>query len=129
MTRFFISVKDAIKFVLNSMKISSGGEIFIPKMNSIKIIDLIKLINFNSKINIIGVRPGEKLHESLYSVDESRSIHIKDKYFILYSDNLSYKKKIGVINKNYRAYISNNVKFNNIKKIKSYLSEYVNELH
>ena len=74
MTRFFIPIKDAIKFVLSSLIKSRGGEIFIPKMSSIKIFDLISLINSNTKINIVGIRPGEKIHESLFSESLSFSV-------------------------------------------------------
>ena len=56
-------------------KNSHGGEIFIPKMNSIKITDLIKLLDKNAKIKVVGIRPGEKIHESLFSLDEARSVN------------------------------------------------------
>ena len=70
MTRFFITLPDSIKFVLNNLKNTSGGEIVIPKMNSIFIKDLIKAINSEIKIKIVGVRPGEKINEVLYSKDD-----------------------------------------------------------
>lgn len=84
MTRFWISINEGIKFVLNSLSIMKGGEIFIPKMQSIKIIDLAKAIYPEAKFKFIGIRPGEKLHESMWSIDETRSVlEFKDYYLII----------------------------------------------
>ena len=63
MTRFFITLADSVKFVFDNLKDNSGGEISIPKMNSILIQDLIKIISAKIKIKIVGIRPGEKIHE------------------------------------------------------------------
>ena len=60
MTRFFITANDAVKFVLNSLNKMKGGEIFVPKLGSFKIVDLAKVIAPKNKIKIIGIRPGEK---------------------------------------------------------------------
>ena len=68
MTRFWISYDQAIKFVLNSMQKAVAGDIFVPKLKSQKIIDLIKLLSKKSQIKIIGVRPGEKIHEELLTL-------------------------------------------------------------
>lgn len=74
MTRFVISISEAVKFVINSLKNSKGGEIFVPKIPSVKIVDLAKAIIPKCKFKIIGIRPGEKLHEVLLTKDESRLI-------------------------------------------------------
>ena len=66
MTRFFITLDSAIKFVLKSFEEMNSGEIFIPKMFSIYIKDLIKILCPKNKIKIIGMRPGEKIHETLF---------------------------------------------------------------
>lgn len=93
MTRFFILIEDGVKFVINSLKRMHGGEIFIPKLKSLKIIDLIKAIAPEKQIKIIGIRPGEKLNEILYSEDESRyCIEFYDHYLIPPIINLTYKK-------------------------------------
>lgn len=65
MTRFWISLDEVVEFAIKCLKIMIGGEILIKKSPSIKIIDLAKAINPKGKIKIIGVRPGEKIHESL----------------------------------------------------------------
>lgn len=85
MTRFNITLDSAINFVLNCASIMIGGEIFVPKLLSYNILQLTDCIcTNNSKINIIGTRPGEKIHESLISNTESHlTIDNKDKYIIL----------------------------------------------
>ena len=85
MTRFWITKKTAIDFVLECLKIMEGGEIFIPKMKSIRIIELAKLMSKN-KFLVKGIRPGEKLHETLFSSEEHQAQEIfedKKKYIIL----------------------------------------------
>lgn len=129
MTRFFIPVINALKFVLTSLKNMNGGEIFIPKMNSIKIIDLIHMIDRKAKIKNIGIRPGEKLHESLFSIDESRSINVTKDCFIIYSDNLNFKKKMGIKLKNFKGLISSDSDMINKKKIEKFLKEYSNKTY
>jgi len=125
MTRFFIPIQDALKFVLFSLNRSIGGEIFIPKMNSIKMVDLINLLNPKAKIKLIGIRPGEKLHESLFSFDEARSVHHDHNSFIIYSENLNFQKKFGskLLKKN--AYTSSDQNFLSKNKISIFLKNYL----
>jgi UDP-N-acetylglucosamine 4,6-dehydratase len=90
MTRFWISYDQAIKFVLNSMQKAVAGDIFVPKLKSQKIIDLIKLLSKKSQIKIIGVRPGEKIHEELLTLEESSKAKLLNKYYLV---NNSFKTK------------------------------------
>ncbi len=84
MTRFWITPEEGVKLVLDSLKEAEGGEIFVPIVPSMKIIDLIKAVEPNSKIKIIGIRPGEKIQETLISEDESRNTKVfKGMYVIL----------------------------------------------
>jgi UDP-N-acetylglucosamine 4,6-dehydratase len=93
MTRFFLPIDSAIKFVFTSLENLSGGEIYVPKMFSIRIYDLIKLINKKIKIKIIGKRPGEKINETLISIDESENAKEYKNFYIIYpSVSLSLKK-------------------------------------
>jgi len=90
MTRFLLSVEEGVDLVLWSIINSFGGEIVVPKIPSIKIIDIAKMVAPKSKIKIVGIRPGEKLHEELISIHENRNcLSYKDKYLIL--DPLNYK--------------------------------------
>ena len=83
MTRFNITLQEAINFVLNSLKIMQGGEIFVPKIPSFKITDLAKAMYPKKKIKIIGLRPGEKIHEEMVSTGESiNTIRYKNSYII-----------------------------------------------
>ena len=72
MTRFWITLDQAVHFVLASLKKMKGGEIFVPRIPSMKIIDLAKAIDSECKQEIVGIRPGEKVHETLLSEDEAR---------------------------------------------------------
>ena len=76
MTRFWIQLKDGVEFVINSIKRMKGGEIFIPKIPSMKVTDLADAIAPDAEKKIIGIRPGEKIHEILITRDEAR--HSKD---------------------------------------------------
>jgi len=81
MTRFFIKVEDGVKFVVDSFHRMKGGEIFVPKLPTIYIKDLIK--SLGKKQKIVGVRPGEKLHEALCSREESHlTLEFKNHYVI-----------------------------------------------
>jgi len=83
MTRFNITLQDAIKFVLNSLKIMQGGEVFVPKIPSFRVVDLAKAMYPQKKIKIIGLRPGEKIHEEMISNGESlNTIKFKNSYII-----------------------------------------------
>ena len=86
MTRFWITLEQGVSFVINCIKKMKGGEIFIPKMLSMNIIDLAQAIAPNAEIKITGIRPGEKLHEVLLSQEETRHSKEFDKYFVVEPD-------------------------------------------
>jgi len=101
MTRFWISLEGSVDFVLKTILRMRGGEIFIPKIPSIKIIDIIKVISPKNKIKIIGIRPGEKLHEVLCPEDDSyHTLDYKDHYVIfpILEDNIKKYENIFKIN-------------------------------
>lgn len=82
MTRFFISLEDSVKFVAKSFERMKGGEIFVPKLFTIRIKDLIEA--FNTKFKIIGLRPGEKIHETLCLNEEAHlTLDFEDHYTII----------------------------------------------
>ena len=84
MTRFNITLQEAVDFVIKIYETMWGGEIFIPKLPSYNILDLAKAVSPNSKIKIIGIRPGEKLHEEMISVNDSiNTLEYKDYFVIL----------------------------------------------
>jgi UDP-N-acetylglucosamine 4,6-dehydratase len=71
MTRFWITLKQAANFVLDSLKLSQGGELFVPRIPSMKIIDFASAICPEAELYEIGLRPGEKLHEEMISKEDS----------------------------------------------------------
>lgn len=84
MTRFWITLEQGVDFVLNCLKIMQGGEIFVPKVPSMRLLELAKTIAPDCRYKFVGIRPGEKLHEILVPEDESHNtFEAKDKYVIL----------------------------------------------
>ncbi len=83
MTRFWITLPQAVKFVMDSLERMKGGEIFVPKIPSMKITDLVAAIAPHYKTKIVGIRPGEKLHEVLITEDESSNVREFDDYFVI----------------------------------------------
>jgi len=84
MTRFWLSIEKAVKFVVSSLEIMSGGELYVPRIPSMKITDLARAVAPNTELIEIGMRPGEKLHEEMISADDSRrTILIEDRYVVM----------------------------------------------
>lgn len=98
MTRFWLSIDDGVNFVIKSIERMQGGEIFVPKIPSFKVVDVAKVVAPNAKTEIIGIRPGEKLHEVMITEDDSHYTVEFDDYFAILSPNLlksNYYKKNG----------------------------------
>ena len=94
MTRFSLTLEESVKFSLSALTKMIGGEIFVPKVSSYKILDLVKAINSSAKIKVIGRRPGEKLHEELISnVDALYTIDLNEFYIISPYQNMTRWKK------------------------------------
>ncbi len=89
MTRFNITLQEGVDFVLQNFSRMWGGELFVPKIPSYRIIDVVKAIAPEAKINIVGIRPGEKLHEEMITeTDSLNTVEFKDYFVILPSTNL-----------------------------------------
>ncbi|HEY9075507.1 MAG TPA: UDP-N-acetylglucosamine 4,6-dehydratase (inverting) [Anaerolineaceae bacterium] len=83
MTRFWISLEQGVRFVIRRIEQMKGGEVFIPKIPSMRLVDLARAIAPDAQIDYIGIRPGEKLHEVLVSEDEARStVELEDMYVV-----------------------------------------------
>jgi len=83
MTRFWITLQQGVHFVMTSMAMMTGGEIFVPKIPSMRMIDLAKCLAPDLPIRIVGIRPGEKLHEVMVTEDDSRlTLEFADRYII-----------------------------------------------
>lgn len=84
MTRFWLTIDEGVQFVLDSLSRMHGGEIFVPKIPSFKVVDVATVISPDTPIKIIGIRPGEKLHEVMITEDDSDyTLEFKDYYAIL----------------------------------------------
>ena len=106
MTRFWITLQEGVDFVLKNMERMTGGEIFVPKIPSVKITDLAQSMAPQLPIKIIGIRPGEKLHEIMCPADDSHlTIEFHDHFVIcpsvsFYSEKDDYlKNKLGEVGK------------------------------
>ena len=84
MSRFWITLQQGVDFVLSSLGMMQGGEIFVPKLPSMKLKDIAKAIAPDISHEIVGIRPGEKLHEVLITPEEARStLELEDRYIVL----------------------------------------------
>ena len=84
MTRFWISIDDAVRFVLSSLDQMSGGELYVPRIPSMKITDLVEALSPGYSTHIIGIRPGEKLHEEMISAEDStRTVQQDDRFVVV----------------------------------------------
>jgi UDP-N-acetylglucosamine 4,6-dehydratase len=85
MTRFWLSLEQGVRFVISNIERMHGGEVFVPKLYSTRIVDLARAIAPGCELEVIGIRPGEKLHEIMISRDESRSTIELDEMFVVES--------------------------------------------
>lgn len=83
MTRFFITLEESVEFVLGRLLDLRGGELFVPKLPSVRIRDLAAAIAPDAELRTIGVRPGEKLHEELVSADDARRTRDAGEFYVL----------------------------------------------
>jgi len=83
MTRFWITLDQGLEFVIKCIELMHGGEVFIPKIPSMRVMDLAKAIAPDCKIKFIGIRPGEKLHEVLISEEEARHTLEFENFFVI----------------------------------------------
>ncbi len=133
MTRFNITLDQGVNFVIKCMHNMWGGEIFIPKIPSYRIMDVAKAINPKAKIKIIGIRPGEKIHEEMVTVSDGlRTIEFDDAYVILPSSpkwnikefmNKSNDKKGLFCPKNFSYNSFTNKDFLTVKELKELINK------
>ena len=111
MTRFNISIEKSVDMVIWCLQNNLGGEIFVPKLQSFKVTDLARSVNPKLKFKIIGIRPGEKLHEELISTyDAIKTVDLKKYYAIL--GNLTEKEIISYIKKTKGRRVEKNFVYN-----------------
>jgi UDP-N-acetylglucosamine 4,6-dehydratase len=109
MTRFWISIEEAVSFVIDSLEMMTGGELYVPRIPSMKIVDLAKAVAPRAALEEVGMRPGEKLHEEMISADDSRRTVILDNRFVVTPviAEWGYNPPKGITMEEGRAYRSN----------------------
>jgi UDP-N-acetylglucosamine 4,6-dehydratase len=120
MTRFSITMQQSIDLVMWALKNSIGGEILVPKIPSYKILDLAKAIAPASKINIVGLRPGEKIHEELITDNESNYLIVLKKYYVIL--NFLVNKPNNNLNNDEKKLLKNYMNLHKGKKFKKEFS-------
>lgn len=141
MTRFSIGLEEGAKFVLNALSKMKGGEIFVPKIPSYRIMDIVKSIDAKRKVKFIGIRSGEKLHEQMISLDDSiNTIEFNDYYIILpqveymnlslkkFIDQSIKKKKAMYCSENFVYESKTNKDFMSVSDIKKYIKRDLKEI-
>ena len=125
MTRFSLTLSDSVNEVIKFLKIMKGSEIFVPKLGSYRILDLVKAINPNFKIKIIGIRQGEKIHEELITKNDAlNTLEFRDHYVIYpYLKNMKKIKGSKSCSFGFSYNSFNNKKFYNVKQLKDLIKK------
>jgi UDP-N-acetylglucosamine 4,6-dehydratase len=129
MTRFWLTLEQGVSFVIHCVERMHGGEVFVPKIPSMKIIDLAKAIAPGTDLDVVGIRPGEKLHEVLISEDESRStVEMEDMYVVQPNPNAwfghDWQSEGRVLPAGFRFGSDNNPKWLNVSQIREMVAPF-----
>ena len=125
MTRFNINMSEAIDFVIYCLINLKGGEIFVPKLPSFYITDLAKAVSDSCKTNIIGIRPGEKIHEEMISsYDSLNTIDLGRCFTILNQNNLKFYKDEKFLHPDFSYQSNTNNDFLNVAQLKKIIKDF-----
>jgi len=129
MTRFWLSLEQGVRFVIKCIEQMEGGEVFVPRIPSMKVIDLARAIAPQAKVNVIGIRPGEKLHEVLISEDESRTtVELETMFVVQPAEALwfgySWQEKGKLLQDGFRYASDNNTDWLDIEGIQKYIAPF-----
>jgi UDP-N-acetylglucosamine 4,6-dehydratase len=126
MTRFNINMFEAIDFVIYCLINSKGGEIFVPKLPSFYVTDLAKAVSDDCKINIIGTRPGEKIHEEMISsYDSINTIDLGNYFAILNQNNFKLYKNKKFLHADFSYQSNTNNNFLNVAQLKKIIKDFI----
>lgn len=127
MTRFWITLDQGVQFVLDSLERMYGGEIFVPKIPSMKVTDLAKAIGPECEIEVIGIRPGEKVHEAMIMEDDARHTLEFDDYYVIQPELAWFAKEQlnggKVLSDGFSYTSDNNSKWLTIEQLKELVNE------
>jgi UDP-N-acetylglucosamine 4,6-dehydratase len=129
MTRFWLSLDQGVRFVIDCIEQMEGGEVFIPKIPSTKVVDLARAVAPDAKIDVIGIRQGEKLHEALISEDEARHTIELDKMFVVQPAEAtwfgySWKDKGKALAEGFYYSSDNNAEWLDVEGIKKFIAPF-----
>ncbi len=129
MTRFWLSLDQGVRFVIECIEQMEGGEVFVPKIPSTKVIDLAKAISPRAEVEIIGIRPGEKLHEMLISEDEARHTVELEKMFVVQPAEATWfgyqwQSKGKLLQDDFHYSSDNNTEWLDIEGIKKFIAPF-----
>jgi UDP-N-acetylglucosamine 4,6-dehydratase len=129
MTRFWLSLDQGVRFVIHCIEQMEGGEVFVPKIPSTKVIDLARAIAPDAEIKVIGIRPGEKLHEALISEDEARNtVELKDMFVVQPAEAIwfgySWQDKGSPLPEGYVYSSDNNSEWLDVEGIKKFIAPF-----
>jgi len=130
MTRFLITLQQGVDFVLSSLKNMVGGELFVPKIPACTVSDLANVLAPDCEKNIIGLRPGEKMHEILIPSDEARNILEFDDHFVIQPVQAFWGNKIGILggvscSEGFHYASNQNCEFLSIEELTDLLADYL----
>jgi UDP-N-acetylglucosamine 4,6-dehydratase len=125
MTRFWLKLESAIDLVCHTVENMKGGELFVKKIPSMKITDLAKAIAPNLPLKEIGIRPGEKIHEMMISVEDARNTIEMDNQYIIYPDNYPADEKLSgkAVQNDFEYHSGNNSQWLNVEQMRQLISE------
>ncbi len=129
MTRFWLSLEQGVRFVITCIEQMEGGEVFVPKIPTMKVIDLARAIAPQVKVDIIGIRPGEKLHEVLISEDEARNTVELENMFVVqpaeaFWFGYSWQKRGKLLSDSFRYSSDNNAKWLDVEGIQKFIEPF-----
>ncbi len=128
MTRFVITLAQGVNVVLSSFAIMEGGEIFVPKIPSVKVTDIAQAMLPGAEQKVVGIRPGEKLHETMITEDDARStLELQDRYVIEpqfdFWNRTSYQERGAVrVPENFRYASNNNTEWLSLEQIRDVIA-------
>ena len=129
MTRFWITLEQGVKFVLRCLELMDGGELFVPKIPSMNIMELAKAIASECKHEIVGIRPGEKLHEVMITEDDARHTLELENYYIVEPEFKWWSNKKHMVNggvsvpENFRYASNTNDKWLTVEELRKLIGD------
>jgi UDP-N-acetylglucosamine 4,6-dehydratase/5-epimerase len=127
MTRFWITLDQGVQFVLDNLERMYGGEIFVPKIPSMKVIDLAKAIGPECEMEVIGIRPGEKLHEAMIMEDDARHTLEFDDYYVIHPELTWWSQhkdgKGKILSEDFSYTSNNNTEWLTIEQLEKLMNE------